>query len=61
MVLWEYTIIFLSCKLYCLGHFLINAADKAVAHHLMRRQQATSCWKLPLLLMILFLQPILPT
>ena len=55
MVLWEYTIIFLSCKLYCLGHFLINAADKAVAHHLMRRQQATSCWKLPLLLMILFL------
>ena len=31
----------LSCNLHCLGHFLINAADKAVVYHLMRMQQVT--------------------
>ena len=31
----------LSCDLHCSSHFLINAADKVVAHHLMRMQQAT--------------------
>ena len=31
----------LRCDLHCLGHFLINAPDKAVAHHLMQTQQAT--------------------
>ena len=31
----------LSCDLHCLGYFLINAANKAIAHHLMQRQQAT--------------------
>ena len=38
----------LNCDLHCLGHFLINAAAKAVAHHLMQRQQATPSQKLPL-------------
>ena len=28
----------LSCDLYCSGHFLINAADKAVVYHLTRMQ-----------------------
>ena len=51
----------LSCELHCSGHFLINAVDRAVAHHLIRRQQATSLWKLPPLLMILLPQPIIPT
>ena len=37
----------LSCELHYSGHFLINAADKAVAHHLIRSQHATSLWKLP--------------
>ena len=36
-----------SCDLYCLGHFLINAADKAIVYHLMWMQQATSGQKLP--------------
>ena len=31
----------LNCDLYCLGHFIINAANKAVTHHLMQRRQAT--------------------
>ena len=39
----------LSCDLHCLGHFLINAADKVVVHHLMRMQQATSGQKASLL------------
>ena len=38
----------LSYDLHCSSHFLINAADKVVAHHLMRRQQATPNWKLAL-------------
>ena len=51
----------LSCDLHCSGYFLVNAGDKAVTHHLMRRQQATPNWKLPLLSLILSLQTILPT
>ena len=31
----------LSYDLHYSGHFLINAVDKAVAHHLIRRRQAT--------------------
>ena len=45
----------LSCDLHCSGHFLINATDKTVAHHLMRRQQDTQNWKLPLWSQILSL------
>ena len=45
----------LSCDLHCSGHFLINVADKAVVHHLMRWQQATLNWKLPLFSLILSL------
>ena len=45
----------LSYDLYCAGHFFINAANKTVAHHLMRRQQATLNWKLPLWSQILSL------
>ena len=37
----------LSCGLHYLGHFLINAADKAVVYHLMRMQQVTPRQKLP--------------
>ena len=37
----------LRCDLHCSGHFLINAADKAVAYHLMRIQQAIPDQKLP--------------
>ena len=48
-------------ELHCSGHFFINAANKAIAHHLMRRQHATSHWKLPLLSMNLSPPPILPT
>ena len=45
----------LSCDLHCSGHFLVNAADKPVTHHLMRKQQTTPNWKLPLLSQILSL------
>ena len=51
----------LSCDLHCSGHFLVNAADKPVTHHLMRKQQTTPNWKLPLFSLILSLQTILPT
>jgi len=27
----------LNCDLHCSSHFLINAADKVIAHHLMQR------------------------
>ena len=37
----------LSCNLYYLGHFLINAVDKTVVYHLMWMQQATLGQKLP--------------
>ena len=50
-----------NCNLHCSGHFLINAVDKAVVHHLIRRQQVTPNWKLPLWSLILFLQILLPT
>ena len=45
----------LNCDLHCSGHFLINTTNKVVAHHLMRRQQATPNWKLPLWSQILSL------
>ena len=37
----------ISNGLHCLGHFLINAVDKAVVYHLMWMQQTTSGQKLP--------------
>ena len=37
----------LSCGLHCLGHFLINAADKATVFQLMRMQQAIPRLKHP--------------
>ena len=37
----------LSCDLHCLGHFLINAANKIIVFQLMRMQQATPGLRLP--------------
>ena len=37
----------LICDLYCSGHFLINAADKAIVYHLIQMQHATPGQKLP--------------
>ena len=51
----------LSYNLHCSGHILINVADKAIAHQLMRRQKATPNYKLLLGSLILSLQIIVPT
>ena len=51
----------LRYDLHCSGHFLINAANKTVAYHLIRRQQATPNEKLPLWPLFLSLQILLPT
>ena len=48
-----------SCKFHCSSYFLINAINKAVANHLMQRQQDNSHWRFPLLSMILSLELIL--
>ena len=37
----------LSFEFYYSGHFLINAANKVVASHLMRKQWVSFHWKLP--------------
>ena len=48
-VLFHYILLSLlhpNCEFYSSGHFLINAADKVVASHLMRRQYVNFHWKL---------------
>ena len=60
-ICWRWQNKLLSYELYCSSYFLINAVDKTVAHHLMRRELATSRWKLPLLSVTFSPLPILPT